>query len=165
MQSYSKCLLLQECTDFAYKHSMRLTSNAFRFPGHYYCGALSGFNLALTTDNYISSCYEVVDSTDPVADLFIVGEVTDQGVNFFNKAIDNLSSMDLENDNKCSKCDFRLVCRGGCPVKKARNSYESSNMQCAITKYLVPKILKYVKQNPESATYLLKDVEIDYQIK
>lgn len=147
---------------FAFKNGMRLTSNSFRYPGYHYCGALSGFNIALTTDNYISSCYEVISSKDKTANMFIIGKVENGKVDFFNDKLEGLKNIEMA-DNKCSSCDYRLVCRGGCPVKRARESRDSLSNLCAITKNLVPKMLDFLQEYPEAASSVLKNVVIDSQ--
>lgn len=145
---------------FAYDNKMRLTSNSFRYPGYHYCGALAGFNIALTTDNYISSCYEVVSSRDETANMFIIGKVENGKVEFFNKKIDALEQIDIT-DNYCINCNYRLVCRGGCPVKKVRGSKDSLNNLCAITRCLVPEMLDFLQEHPEAASSVLKNVVVD----
>lgn len=58
----------------------------------------------------------------------------------------------MENsDPQCIKCNYQLVCCGGCPVKKVRNSKESLGNLCAITKILVPKMLDFLQENPNAA--------------
>lgn len=147
--------------EFAVNHGIRLTSNSFRYPGYHYCGSLSGFNIALTTDNYISSCYEVVSNTDPVSEKFIVGKIENGNVILFKDRINGLH--EIEDDHRCDNCQYKLVCRGSCPVKRIRNSISSLNSQCRITKYLVPKILDYIHNNPTSAPLILKNVTVaDY---
>ena len=150
--------------EFAYKHGMRLTSTSFRYPGYHYCGALSGFNIALTTDNFISSCYEVVSSQDSVSNIFIIGKVADGKVEFFNDKINDLAKFELEIGNTpCNSCSYRLVCRGGCPVKKMRGSDKSLQNLCGITRYLVPKMLNFLEEHPDAASSVLKNIEIDYR--
>ena len=146
--------------EYATKHKMRLTSNSFRFPGYHYCGALVGFNIALTVDGDISTCYEVTENNgDKASERFIVGKVTDDSVVIYKEKVLGLQKYDNSEKQKCERCSYQLVCRGGCPVKKTRSSDDSLNNLCAITHYLVPKILSFLMNNKMEAEYVLKGVK------
>lgn len=148
--------------EYAAKNQVRITSNSFRFPGYHYCGALSGFNIALTVDGDISTCYEVTENNEDVASqIFIVGKVMNDRVIFENEKVSKLIQMENTPDLKCFCCPYRLVCRGGCPVKKIRNSDDSLNNLCGITKYLVPRILEFLNIHPEASEYILKGVKYE----
>ncbi len=149
-----------ESIKYAYKNGIRITSNSFRYPGYHYCGALASFNMALTTDNFISSCYEVIKSTNDEANMFIIGEIKDGKVKFFKENIEKLNNFEINRSDKCCFCDYRLVCRGGCPIKKLRNSEDSLNNLCAITRLLVPQMLDFLQENPQAASSVLKNIEI-----
>ncbi|MBR0104446.1 MAG: SPASM domain-containing protein, partial [Firmicutes bacterium] len=150
-----------EAIQFAYKHGMRLSSNSFRYPGKHYCGALAGFNIALTTDNYISTCYEVVDKKSDPTGNFIVGEMNNGEINFYLNKIENLKAVEEEDYNKkCRACSYHLLCRGGCPVKLARNSVDSLNNLCAITKSLAPKMLEFLREHPDAVHTVFKNVSL-----
>lgn len=152
-----------DALDYAVKHKVRLSSNSFRFPGYHYCGALAGFNIALTVDGDISTCYEVTENkNDKSSDRFIVGKVTDESVELFKDKIIRLHTESIKNnESKCKNCSYHLVCRGGCPVKKIRNSNDSLDSLCKITHYLVPKILSYLMNNAIDAEYVLKGVKYE----
>lgn len=141
--------------EYAYNHNMTIRTNSFRIPGRDYCGALPGFNLALTTDNYISTCYEVINSKDKEGDMFIIGKISDEKIYIFEDKIINLSNIDNYNKN-CKSCKFKMVCRGGCPIKHARNNEDASKNLCKITHTLVPKILDFIHENPDSYKTILK---------
>lgn len=148
--------------DYAYHHGMSIRTNSFRMPGRAYCGALPAFNICLTVDNKISTCYEVINASDPASEVFIIGEITDGKVVLSKDRLNNLRNIKFDATN-CDNCDYRLVCRGGCPVKMYRNSIGSSSNLCSITRLLVPKILDYIHANPESASCILRNVEtIDF---
>lgn len=146
--------------EYAYKHNMRITTNSFRYPGYHYCGALSGFNIALTTDGYISACYEVTRNDDDAGKVFIVGKIENDHVKLFPDKITNMLKMEDLGPTRCSTCAYRLVCRGGCPVKKVRNSKDSLYNLCGITRYLVPKLLDFLHEHPEASSSVLKDVDV-----
>lgn len=144
--------------EYACARGVRITSTSFRYPGYHYCGALSGFNLALTADGFISTCYEVTRFDDSAADTFIVGRVTEDGVELFRDKILNMRSLEDLSLSKCAKCPYRLVCRGGCPVKKIRNSVDALNNLCRITRRLVPELLNFLEENPQACEFILKGV-------
>lgn len=148
-----------ESVEYAWRRGVRITSNSFRYPGYHYCGALSGFNIALTVDGFLSACYEVTRFDDSAANIFIVGRVTENGVELFKEKIFNMRNLEDLSLSKCEKCPYKLVCRGGCPVKKIRNSQESLNNLCQITRRLVPKILEFLQKNPQACEFVLKGVE------
>lgn len=150
-----------EAFDFAYKNDLTLKTTSFRMPGKTYCGALPAFNICLTVDDYITTCYEVTCKEDSASDLFFVGEVRDGKIQLFKDRLYNLKNAQLNRIN-CEKCECRLVCRGGCPVKQYRNSAQAANNLCAITKLLVPQIINYIHNNPDSAKCILKNADIIY---
>lgn len=144
--------------DYAYRHDMSIRTNSFRMPGRAYCGALPAFNICLTVDNKISTCYEVINAADPASEVFIIGEVADGKVVLSKEQLTKLRNIKFDATN-CDNCAFRLVCRGGCPVKMYRNSVGSSSNLCAITRLLVPQILDYIHSNPDAAPCILRNVE------
>lgn len=149
--------------EYACAHGVRITSTSFRYPGYHYCGALAGFNVALTADGYISTCYEVTNVDDSAANVFVVGRVTDNGVELFRDKILNMRGLEDLSLSKCAKCPYRLVCRGGCPVKKIRNSTDALNNLCRITRRLVPKLLDFLQENPQACEFVLKGVRQDIE--
>ena len=152
-----------KAVEYAWKRGVRITSNSFRYPGYRYCGALAGFNIALTVDGFLSTCYEVTKYDDSVANAFIVGRVTDNGVELFKEKFLNMRNLEDLNLSKCVKCPYRLVCRGGCPVKKVRKSQDSLNNLCQITRRLVPKLLDFLQANPQACEFILKGVANDVE--
>lgn len=149
--------------EYACARNVRITSTSFRYPGYHYCGALSGFNIALTVDGFISACYEVTANENGAAGAFIVGQVTDKGVELFKDKILNMRRLEDLSLSKCAKCPYRLVCRGGCPVKKVRNSADSLNNLCQITRALVPRLLDFLQANPQACEFVLKGVKSDFE--
>lgn len=149
--------------EYAWRRGVRITSNSFRYPGYHYCGALAGFNIALTVDGFLSACYEVTRGDDFAANVFIIGRVTDNGVELFKEKILNMHNLEDLSLSKCAKCPYRLVCRGGCPVKKIRNSQDSLNNLCQITRLLVPKLLDFLQANPQACEFILKGVSNDVE--
>jgi len=157
------CENYMKAVEYACEHDIRLTCNSLRFPGYTYCGSLVGFNIALTTDNCISTCYEVVSKEDPVADYFIIGKVENGKIIVDHDKVHKLAKIDIGTKTNCDNCNYRLVCRGGCPVKKIRNDCDSLFNLCAITKKLVPLLLEYIHENPKYVSNILRNVCIsDY---
>jgi len=85
-----------------------------------YCGA-AGINFCVTTDEMISSCYEVTNRSDARADVFLYGRYNrltksfecdeDKRRNLFERQIHNLSG--------CSSCAVKWNCGGDCLAKAA----------------------------------------------
>lgn len=147
------------CFEYAYKNDIILRTTSFRMPGKNYCGALPAYNICLTVDNYISTCYEVTSRNDSASDLFFVGKIENGEVKLFKENLNKLKNVKFNNIN-CSQCECSLVCRGGCPVKQYRNSIRSSGNLCAITKMLVPRIIDFLHHNPDSAKNILRNSDL-----
>jgi uncharacterized protein len=88
-----------------------------------FCGAC-GHNLCVTPDGNITTCYEVLNSKDPAASTFFIGEVDPvQGRVVLDQArIQQLRQRVVENMKACMGCFLRYLCAGDCPVKSYRYS-------------------------------------------
>lgn len=85
-----------------------------------YCGA-AGINFCVTTDEMISSCYEVTNRSDSRSEIFLYGRYNrikksfecDEGKrrNLFERQIHNLSG--------CDSCAVKWNCGGDCLAKAA----------------------------------------------
>jgi uncharacterized protein len=166
-QKYSNNFL--KAFDFAYKNNMKLSTSSFHLPGNNnYCGADSAVNIGLTPDGDISTCYEVMDSNDEASNVFFIGKInkSTNKITFFKDKINNLDKLIYKNSPSCNKCDYSKICRGGCPVKNIReNNHSLSNKNiCQISKLLIPKLLNYIHENPDSINRILNNVTISNAI-
>lgn len=147
--------------EYAVQNNINIRTTSFRVPGDNYCGAISAFNMCLTPDNYISSCYEVVkNSNNPIEEPFLIGKIVEKDLIFNKENLEKLKN--INNKNECKTCNYKLLCRGGCPIKIARNSENSSKNLCQLTKILVPKVLNYIQKNPASAKNILNNIDLYY---
>ena len=147
--------------EYAVKNDLNIRTTSFRVPGESYCGATSAFNMCLTPDGYISTCYEVVkNSNNPIEEPFLIGKIEDGKLVFNKKNLEMLRN--VKNKKECTTCKYRMLCRGGCPIKIARNSEDSSKNLCILTKTMVPQILDYIQEHPESSKNILNNIDLYY---
>lgn len=86
-----------------------------------YCGA-AGTNFVVTPDGHITTCFEVLDPSDPASRVFFTGEVnTEKGeVLLWQNKFDYLLSRNAENMSRCEECYLRFNCAGGCLTQPYR---------------------------------------------
>lgn len=83
-----------------------------------FCKA-AGRSFALTPEGNITSCYEVVDPVNPMADIFFYGTYN-RNTNRFDineKKRERLFRLNVQNNRYCEKCFCKFHCAGDCPVK------------------------------------------------
>jgi uncharacterized protein len=83
-----------------------------------FCQA-AGESCAVTPDGSITSCYEVLDSSDPLAQLFFYGNYDYETCSFVVDDARRKKLFDLSVLHKpfCEKCFCKWHCAGDCPVK------------------------------------------------
>ena len=84
-----------------------------------FCGATYN-NFVITPEGLISSCVEVSSFQDPLADFFIIGEISDGRVNINAKKLSLIRQYDEEVRLECSNCISNKSCRGNCPIRTKR---------------------------------------------
>jgi len=131
-----------EAEQIALKKKVKLTYSGARkgFVAPSFCGVTQP-TLGVTADGYVTSCYEVLDKTDPLADYFIYGKydfatdsltLNDSVINRLKKAINNRKE-------SCWDCFCRWNCGGDCPAKylyPRSSTYEHLPDRCIITREL-----------------------------
>lgn len=96
---------------------------------HTFCQA-AGNSCAVTPEGWITSCYEVLSLTDPLADTFFYGKYNPQSkkLEIDEERRKRLFQLAVTNNEFCEKCFCKWHCAGDCSVKSlhAERSEESS---------------------------------------
>jgi uncharacterized protein len=79
--------------------------------------------LAVTTDGMLSGCYEVGQSDDPRAELFLYGRLDQQkrDLDLDMKKVIRLRTLSVEHKSGCDTCFCRWSCAGECSAKLAQD--------------------------------------------
>jgi uncharacterized protein len=91
----------------------------------FFCKAAAG-SCCITPEGYLTSCYEVVDRSNPLADTFIYGRLDLEAGAFVVDwhRLDRLRAMRFSHSAFCVDCFCKWHCAGECPVK--RLSYDQT---------------------------------------
>jgi len=130
----------------------------------YYCG-ISDPNINITPEGYITACVEVTRRTDPFSDTLLYGKcLVDKEKFFLNEAsITKLKKLHFSNYEKCNKCNLKLICKAGCPIRNIFDygfSFSPSKYTCQIEKNLVPKVFSLIKSNPKYSKIIFENFRI-----
>lgn len=130
----------------------------------YYCG-ISDPNINITPEGYITACVEVARKTDPFSDILLYGKcLVDEEKFIFNDiSITKLKKLHFSNYENCNKCNLKLICKGGCPIRNIFDngfSFKPSKYTCQIEKNLIPQIFLLVKSNPKYCKIIFEDFKI-----
>jgi len=120
VQKFLSCFLLGLKHDIDVRYS---GMNCFAHCHQRFCSAC-GQNFCVTPDGNITTCYEVLDSSDPAASLFFVGRIDpiQNRVLWDRSRIDELKQRTADNMEACSRCFLRYQCAGDCLAKSFRHS-------------------------------------------
>jgi uncharacterized protein len=115
----------------------------------HFCGGSAGTAMMATHDGLISSCLEVVDSSDAEMPMFQLGEWNETSKQFVldQSQLAKFSSRTVEKLIPCKDCYARYSCAGGCPAKAYRatgNLYSSEMAYCQFTRKLLPYLVKRI---------------------
>jgi len=85
-----------------------------------FCKA-AGDSCAITPDGWVTSCYEVINPNDALAQKFFYGHYDPQLRRLVvdNKRRQQLFNLTVLNKSFCAKCFCKWHCAGDCPVKSA----------------------------------------------
>lgn len=92
-----------------------------------FCGAYGdGLNFCVSTEGNVSSCYEVLEETDPRSNIFIYGKYEPYLGEFiyFQDRLERLLSLDVTKMQRCDECYVRWNCGGDCISKASLNGIE-----------------------------------------
>ncbi len=114
-----------------------------------FCSAC-GHNFGVTPDGDISTCYEVLDATDPAASMFFIGrvDVAERRVVLDEQRIEALKRRVASNMKACEGCLLRYQCAGDCPIKSFRYStrdlYHPDPYRCEIANRINKTLIAWV---------------------
>ncbi len=137
-----------------------------RFSGEF-CGAC-GKNFCLTTDNFISTCYEVTNfDNSHESEIFIIGKFKKNNqkyeIEWYKDRFQTLLKRNIYNIPKCKKCEFRYGCGGYCPIRILRETndiFTPSEKICnTIKKYAYKFLENEIKKFYMKTPYLIKEKE------
>ena len=124
----------------------------------FYCG-ISDPNKTVTPEGLITACVEVSRQNDPYAETVIYGKIINGNICFDSNKRNLLRSLHFNNQQGgCIDCNLRLICQGGCPMANIWRSgfpYKKSGFTCAVEKFLIPKLLLGIAENPEIGKVVL----------
>lgn len=122
--------------------------------GHY-CSLATG-NIILTPNGEISGCVEITNNCDLHSGDVFYGKFNEESKRIqFNKNKQNsFRNFHFTNYKECNSCNLKLICRGGCPVRRI---WGQENHSCTITKKLVPQILKLIYEDKKYVKIFIKN--------
>ena len=111
-----------------------------------FCGA-SGTNLCLTTDGYISACYEAVSGTEG-PDVFIYGKYDKKNGKIIidDNKLNYLCQRRVQNMPDCQNCFMKWNCGGSCNARAVRatgDMYKPDKKTCEQIRRMGKEFLKY----------------------
>lgn len=107
-----------------------------------FCDA-DGNIFAVMPDGHVSSCTRVTRADEALAEMFFIGEVSEDGVFVDPEKVSILRQLNVYSFVECKDCFARFVCAGGCHAD--RQMGELSEESCYITREVVwSKILRLV---------------------
>lgn len=119
-----------------------------------YCSLSTG-NLILTPSGEISGCVEITNNCDYHSDDVFYGQFDEESgeVLFDDSKKKSFRKFHFTNYKDCLSCNLKLICRGGCPLRRVWNQ---ENHSCEITKRLVPQLLRLFYEDYPYAKIFIK---------
>jgi uncharacterized protein len=98
----------------------------------------AGSSFGITPEGNITSCYEVLDSSNQASEIFFYGKIKDGEILIDRNKISNLKKLTVAYKEKCNRCFARFHCAGDCPVKAFMSDKDElmSNYRCFINREL-----------------------------
>jgi uncharacterized protein len=133
-EKFLKCFLL------GLKHNIEVTYSGmccFQSPRKRFCAAC-GEHFCVTPNGDITTCYEVLYSSDPASSAFFIGKIdpVQSRVMLDHVRMKKLKQRVAENIEACKNCFLRWQCAGDCPVKSFKYSnrdlYSPDPYRCRI---------------------------------
>ena len=139
------------------------TSFILRPSAGYYCQMPCG-NLIITPQGYVTACIEITKKSDPFSELILYGKFDFNKKRFvFNKNNqEKLRKFHFTFYEKCKDCSFKLLCKGGCPM---RNLWEGigaiqKDYTCQMEHLLLPKISQLISKDAAYSDILFQGCKI-----
>ena len=123
-------------------------------PGNgYYCNNFSNLSLALTSENTLTSCYEVCNSDDSASEHYWAGKINDDlSIEFYQDRLDKLRQRDTKNLKPCRECFLEYSCAGGCfmhSFRKTNGMMDVDESNCSLMQSISFELFKSMMTNPE----------------
>jgi uncharacterized protein len=133
-ENYKNCE--QKCKDYG----INLTYSGCRIETltNSFCGVAKD-NFSVTPDGFITTCYEVTSKNDPKSDVFIIGNIGQNGkLNIDENKRRFLHSLTVENMEYCDNCFAKWHCAGECVSKLGHSDYTGmrGNERCELNRKL-----------------------------
>lgn len=106
-----------------------------------YCNA-DGESMAVMPEGIISCCTRVTKKSDPLVDVFVIGQVTKDGVEINQTQVEKLKELNLLNYPECQDCFVKYTCSGGCHHTRLLNGGHQPASYCKIMRAVVWDTLK-----------------------
>ena len=119
------------------------------YPQLRFCSAC-GYNFGVTIDGNITSCYEVLNKSDPASNVFFIGKVnvSKNKVDLYSDRIRYLRTRITPNLLKCGGCFLRFNCAGDCLIKAYRasggNLFGINEKRCELAQTVNKKIVCWI---------------------
>lgn len=99
-----------------------------------FCDA-DGSIFAVMPDGHISSCTRVTRAEDTLAEMFFIGEITEEGAKINQGKVSNLRQLNVYAFPECEACFAKFVCAGGCHADRLGGDLTED--YCYITREVV----------------------------
>jgi uncharacterized protein len=106
-----------------------------------YCNA-DGESMAVMPEGIISCCTRVTKKSDSLVDMFVIGQVTEDGVEINQSQVEKLKKLNLLNYPECQDCFVKYTCSGGCHHTRFLNGGHQPASYCKIMRAVVWNTLK-----------------------
>ena len=146
-------------------YSMKVDTGFFGRPSvSHYCGMSTG-NRIITPEGLVTSCVEVARASDPYSNIVMTGRVANGKILLDVNRQQLLNSLHFSNqEGGCSKCEWRFICGGGCPMSNIwRGGYppiRKSSFTCSVEHWLLPRLLLDIAEDPRIAEVVMDCYEV-----
>lgn len=128
-----------------YGRELRLSGARVGPPMNHFCAATLG-SFCLSTDGYVTACYEVFDRGEPWADIFFYGKPgpTPGTFEFDKDLLRRLRAQGVENRAYCRECFARWTCAGECyhkVLEQTNGSEWQGSARCQLIREITKEFL------------------------
>ena len=109
-----------------------------------FCNAYgTKLNFVVSTDGLVSSCYEVLEESDPRSEIFIYGkyDATSRSFKLNEKRLERLLNINVTKMDRCRDCYVKWNCGGDCLSKAALGGIERLKDDVPLERCVVSRIL------------------------
>jgi uncharacterized protein len=124
-------------TASGFKRELSYSGARFEILSDIFCLA-AGSSFGVTPEGYITSCYEVLEKSDPLSEIFFYGKIEGSKIVIFQDKLEKLANLTVYEKEKCRNCFAKFHCAGDCPVKaiQSENNETDLNYRCTINREL-----------------------------